>query len=1269
MTSFASGARRLPPHHVTIRVPWHDQGWNGSVCAKPLANTSCLALPRIGSTRDDNLEVECAGRSWVDLKEEQLPPCVAERAGFMAPFELHRTMEHPYARGSSDTHGHFKPTPYRHPAYSAACVPFRWMLRNQVEGDAKSKTIGLSEKLDIGWQPDREPEMGFDTAWVQEAGNQLALLDTFFSALRPDESLCFFYAKRTPLSEQPRRVIIGVGKVLSVGTHTPYLHGGDDSALDCVLWERNVSHSIRPEFTDGFLFPYAQLLEGASGLSQEELEELVAFAPDEHFAAYSYGSELLTHDGAVASLISCAAALERMSNRVEGPWKRVLGWVDSQLNRLWTARGAFPGLGSALSAFGYEWGFQHGSLLAYELELELERRGDVGGDPWPLLDAVMSGSETLNAPVANRIPANSRKGWASMRPERRALLQLLSRCTLTEEQALRFFDSTMRGDSGIDATDAELLANPYLLFEQDRRNVAPIYFTTMDRGLFPDEAIRASAPLPSPSLVDDPSDFRRVRGLVGTLLEEAAGQGHSLLPRDWVIRRARDRALQPPCPLGESVLDAAESSFAPIVDVIETDGAGLAYQIDRLVECRHIIRREVRARKKGKRHQADFDWRELVDQGLGEALPEAAAERKLEELAREEKAAGLRELVQSRLSVLIGSAGTGKTTLLRMLCAIPEVSAGGILLLAPTGKARVRLEQQTGLRGSGQTLAQLLNRLRRYDGNTGAYFPNAKGPKTAEAKTVIVDEASMLTEEQLAALFDACGGVERYVLVGDPQQLPPIGAGRPFVDIVTELAPEPEAQGEPEDAPGYAELTIPRRQTAADREDMMLAAHFTGAPLDPAADEVWDLASDGGTDRLRFVQWSTPEELQARVMDEIASALGLAGPDDELGFELSLGGTPFGEMRDRAFFWSKFRDNPGAAARVDAWQLLSPVRAGLEGVEALNRAVQDRFRRRWREKATAQGWGRKVPKPFGAQAILYGDKVINVRNQNRRDVWPKPETEPYLANGDLGMVVGQYKTKKFKGLPWKLEVEFSGQLGHKYGFKGWEFSEDANDPLELAYALTVHKTQGSEFGLTFVVIPNPCRLLSRELLYTAVTRHREKVVILHQGPLTDLRRFAGTEYSEIARRMTNLFDDPRPTAVPLGTGEVFLEQGLIHRTERGELVRSKSELVIADKLHARRVDYAYEQQLVLPSGKTRYPDFTIADHASGITYVWEHLGMLRDPAYRRSWERKKEEYRAAGILPHDEGGGPEGTLIETYDDEHGGLDASRVAHIIDNVIL
>ncbi len=108
----------------------------------------------------------------------------------------------------------------------------------------------------------------------------------------------------------------------------------------------------------------------------------------------------------------------------------------------------------------------------------------------------------------------------------------------------------------------------------------------------------------------------------------------------------------------------------------------------------------------------------------------------------------------------MGAAGTGKSTLLKALCNINSVKQKGILLLAPTGKARVRLEQTSGMAGQGKTVAQFLNGLERYDGNTGRYYVNEDAGRSAVHATVIIDECSMLTEEQLAALLDAVESVD-----------------------------------------------------------------------------------------------------------------------------------------------------------------------------------------------------------------------------------------------------------------------------------------------------------------------------------------------------------------------------------------------------------------------------------------------------------------------------------------------------------------------------
>src|SRR5262249_1819550 len=143
----------------------------------------------------------------------------------------------------------------------------------------------------------------------------------------------------------------------------------------------------------------------------------------------------------------------------------------------------------------------------------------------------------------------------------------------------------------------------------------------------------------------------------------------------------------------------------------------------------------------------------------------------------------LQMLARSRISVLVGPAGTGKTTMLKALCANREL-AGNVLLLAPTGKARVQLGDKTGTKA--RTLAQFLRTAERWEWERG-YYLNPAGMQSGGFQTVIVDEASMLTEEMLAALIESLIDPARIVLCGDHRQLPPIGAGRPFADLVTYL--------------------------------------------------------------------------------------------------------------------------------------------------------------------------------------------------------------------------------------------------------------------------------------------------------------------------------------------------------------------------------------------------------------------------------------------------------------------------------------------------
>lgn len=282
---------------------------------------------------------------------------------------------------------------------------------------------------------------------------------------------------------------------------------------------------------------------------------------------------------------------------------------------------------------------------------------------------------------------------------------------------------------------------------------------------------------------------------------------------------------------------------------------------------------------------------------------------------------------------------------------------------------------------------------------------------------------------------------------------------------------------------------------------------------------------------------------------------------------------------------------------------------------------------------------------------------------SKKRIYPQPEERGYLANGEIGMVVG-HRRKKGRGWePRNLEIEFSTQQGMVFTFYKSDFSDDKESGLELAYALTVHKAQGSEFEVVFLVLPRSPLMITRELLYTALTRQKQKIVILHQGSAIDLQRLSSERYSATATRLTNLFGPPRPVAV----GGAFLEERLIHRTKRGDAVRSKSEVIIANLLHSAKIDYHYESPLEL-GGVVKYPDFTIEDDDAGVTYYWEHCGLLHDPAYQRRWKEKEKRYRANDILPLEEGGGPRGVLIVTRDRADGGIDSEVIGSMIEETL-
>ena len=337
--------------------------------------------------------------------------------------------------------------------------------------------------------------------------------------------------------------------------------------------------------------PYHTILEAAKPDPTLDCSASVAFAPDGCFDAYSYASEHLSDDAAIASLLSCAVALRNAAEQFDVEIQPALKWIDVELARLWTARGVYPGLGSALSAFGLE----HGGLLAHEIVRAGSEQGKVF-DAFAFIDDFVADPKQFPEGEQLGFGASFREKWNGLSSERRRLLELVGRCDLKPDQALRAYQPSVR--SFVPSTsDADILANPYLMFERDEAAAERIGFAAVDRGVFPGEALRDKAPLPAPTVMNDAIDKRRVRALMVDLLERSVTEaGHTLLPRSWIVQRALGAPLEPRCAIDEDVIDINKSWLTDGIDEARTGSDEPAYKLRRYATAREMIRAAVRKR-------------------------------------------------------------------------------------------------------------------------------------------------------------------------------------------------------------------------------------------------------------------------------------------------------------------------------------------------------------------------------------------------------------------------------------------------------------------------------------------------------------------------------------------------------------------------------------------------------------------------------------------------------------------------------------------------
>ncbi|MDD3415844.1 MAG: AAA family ATPase [Lachnospiraceae bacterium] len=1224
--------------HLSIRVPWKDNGYSGLVCNKPCYNNACLRLKNVADSRDDELEEKLAGCPIAGHETEI--PCLSEGGCFMSADTYSKTTVHPYKKGNSGAHGHFLETELVYPPFTLPARPFGWTMLRKGNDRDDANIAKLVERLGIDYDAAREPDLPFTTNWVQDATNQRAIFKTFYEDVQIGSSLVIPYAKQVPFIDDAKRVVMGIGVVTSLKEPPEHNHT-DAGTLRSILWETMVGHSIREERKNGFLLPYREMMEYAEEHPDFDMNTITVLAEDDYFEEFSYATEQLSFDAVISVLLQTIKALEIIKECIPGNWNECITWTRNRLKEVWLDRGVFPGLGAMLNAVG----FRRGKIIAKEVKAKITDLSDYEST---LMQALKAPKNYFSSLVTSTLGSTEVHTFLSLSGERKALFWLLARMSLTNTQAEIAFNPEWRRKCGIGCSDKEIIENPYILYEQTRRSAPEciIPVKKVDMAVFPPEIIRNANPLQEPSALDSENDKRRIRAYAISQLEKQALWGHTVYPLDKIIEEVNALPIEPECRVTGDIMNSVAAFLQEELAPVECADGSKAYQLLRLYEIDEVIRSSIGKRLKGKRHDLQEDWRAIVDNAF-----EGQQSTEFEDRARTEKAAILKELAESRLSVLIGGAGTGKTTLLALLCKSPQIRDGGVLLLAPTGKARVRMSQamkQQGVNSTAKTVAQFLSESKRFNGYTMEYHLSNEEAQNVPF-TVIIDESSMLTEEMFGALLQALRKkAQRIIFVGDPNQLPPIGAGRPFVDLVRSL--DVGITEFPKVGKGFGQLTVTMRQLSDDgqpRGDTELSKWYTGN-AENLDDSIFIQLQSGTLGKhVAFKTWSTPEELEQKIFETVFEETEMTDIDDIEGFDISIGGSVNSG-------WMNFGSDP---KKVESWQILSAYRNDAAiGTATINRYIHEKYRSQ--QMITLKDCKvRRTRHILGTDGIVFGDKVINVRNQKMKgyNVQTHATEDGYVANGEVGIVERIWEKPKAKKNT--HQVVFSSQPTFDYNWTS-TVSDEGNSDLELAYALTVHKAQGSEFGKAILVLGEPGGLLSKELLYTAITRQKDKLVILYNDGAYHLRDYSSMSCSEVARRFTCLFEAPNIVEYK----KKYYEQALIHRTLKGDLVRSKSEVIIANMLFEAGIEYEYEKELDLGDDGIRIPDFTIEDAESGTCFYWEHCGMLGDAGYSKHWEEKKELYKKHDIVEGE-------NLIVSKDSLNGGINSAEIKRLINNYLM
>lgn len=1194
--------------HLTARLAWHDSGWDGTVCGQPECNTYCVGSQSypgdvIARQRDIRREVDNAGRPVAALQRADLPPCIYSVNAFGGDAIKGFSNPPEWMRGGAAR------TEWDIPPATVCVWPYEEVFSDEVKDNrGRYDNDARAEKV-----------------------------EEFIADIEANTSLIFYYANYSnPFSEDehPRYVLLGVSRVREVGPSLRYADTTDyvrQRYAGGLIWARNVT-SHYPE--QGLRLPYHRYRE-----DPETLARLVVFP--ENPRVCKYGARRITDDDAIGLLeqfLNAVEELRRIHDDSEN-WEQRQEWILGCITELWHRRGLHPGLPNVLRLLG--------ATDAVKPVIESINAGNAQNAHTEVFAALDQGREAPEIGLAARTLERASRQWNLRTGAERALIaSLLPRLDLDLDQMSRIAstDDRLREKHGLTfAVDAPL-RNPYLICECYRGDNPDdrISWPTVDRGVLP------SPELGGPAYSDmEFDDARRLRALC--VDEIGREPNHTFQASNNVLERVNQRLKTLPewkvATFTERYFDVDRKTLdEALVFRSHIEGEGVEDDDHRWLYLRsvHEDEREVEAALMKLATRPDIclvrpfskeQWTDNILEPKSKLLADAR-ERYTE--AVKEQADVCYSIFRRPLAVVTGAAGTGKTT---VVCAIilavraTEGEGAPITVMAPTGKASDRLRTKLQQREIEGVETSTVHSYLAKEGwlNDNLTYRRQGGGRHGQG-TIIVDEASMLDLDLMATFVRAIDwrAVRRLILVGDPNQLPPIGRGRVFADTIEWLSNRP--------SPCVANLRHNLRQlenevagngTAILRlANLFIAqsADSNGEATTPDAEELLAQVHRGGdvdTD-MRVVYWHDAQRLAGQLLETIEAEM--------------VGHT--GEARDPDKPYKLWRS--ATEWRPDRYQILTPHRGEMHGVEALNKAIQDHV-----SAAAVRRYGT-------LSGITLFDKVIQIRNRSRSnpisayDMDTKRRDRIEIYNGQIGFVSKHFSDRRNTRQTLR---QFSVRFAHKDNWiVDYENAGEVEENLDLAYAVSIHKAQGSEFDHTFIVVPrNHGRSLSPELLYTALTRATKHCTLLIEQSAATLLSARRPENGQIRQVNSSLFEGMFH-AVPdaLLRRSDWYAEGRVHESLTGDMVRSKSELIIANLLTERGVSFEYEMPIRAQDGTMYLPDFSIVHQ--GEKWFWEHWGMMSDAAYRNHRQTKLAWYDEH--FP--------GRLIETFESATLSRDAVRI---------